>query len=219
MIQILLPELVSGTVLRFPCAYAEYERIAAQRGNSSIPRIKYRNGEILMMSPLPEHGKNSDIVAIVARTLLDHQQQDYDAFTPVTIALPPVGGIEPDYCFYITHWQAVQGKQRIDWQTDPPPDLAIEIDVTHFSAVEDYIPYKIPEVWILQEELRIYQLVEGAYLETSSSRYFPGYDLPTLVAQALKTAYEQNTSIAIRQLRSSISRPDPGRGPQSQTPS
>ena len=204
MIQILLPELVPGTVLRFPCSYADYERIAAQRGTSSIPRLKYQHGEVFLMVPLPEHGKNADIVAIVARTLLDHQEQDYDAFTPVTITLPQVGGIEPDYCFYITNWRAVQGKKRINWQTDPPPDLVIEVDVSSFSHIEDYAPYKVPEVWMFNEQLRIYQFLESRYIETTESRFFPGYDLQRLVAEVLQLAYEQNTSVAIRHLRSSL---------------
>lgn len=205
MIQLLLPELVPGTVLRFPGSYLDYERLAAQRGNGSIPRVKYRNGEILIMAPLPEHGKNGDVLAIVARTILDHQEQDYDAFTPITITLPQVGGIEPDYCFYVTNWRAVQGKKRINWQTDPPPDLVMEVDVTNYSAIEDYAPYKVPEVWMLKQRLRIYQFVEDRYVETTESRYFPGYDLQAIVAQVLKTAYEQNTSAATRELRSKLS--------------
>lgn len=98
----------------------------------------------------------------------------------------------------------MQGKKRINWQIDPPPDLVIEIDVTNFSAVDDYAPYKVPEVWMFKEQLRIYQLMEGAYVETSESRYFPGYDLQSIVAEVLKTAYEQNTSVAIRQLRATL---------------
>jgi hypothetical protein len=57
---------------------------------------------------------------------------------------------------------------------------------------------------MLKDRLRIYQLVEGGYVEATESRYFPGYDLQTIIANALQTAYEQNTSIAIRQLRASL---------------
>lgn len=88
MIQILLPELAPGTVLRFPCSYSEYERIAAQRGDSSIPRIKYRNGEILIMVPLPKHGKTGDVLPDIVKTLLDQQDRLYDSYTPITITLP-----------------------------------------------------------------------------------------------------------------------------------
>ena len=55
------------------------------------------------------------------------------------MTLPESGGIEPDYCFYIQNLDVVRGKKRIDWRIDPPPDLLIEIDVTSYSAVEDYL--------------------------------------------------------------------------------
>jgi hypothetical protein len=68
------------------------------------------------------------------------------------------------------------GKDRINWQIDPPPfgfavalcekasgshggnpqdravspDLVIEIDVTSYTAAEDFLPYKVPEVWLLK---------------------------------------------------------------------
>lgn len=204
MIQLLLPELAPGTVLKFQCSFADYQCIAAQRAESSIPRLKYRNGELLIMAPLPEHGKKADVLPDIIKTLLDHQNQLYDSYTPMTLVLPQAGGIEPDHCFYITNWKAVQGRQRIDWQIDPPPDLAVEIDVTSFSAIEDYLPYRIPEVWLLKDRLRIYQLVEGKYIKITRSSYFPNYDLQTLVADTLQIAYEQNTSAAIRQLRSTL---------------
>lgn len=39
--------------------------------------------------------------------------------------LPQESGIEPDYCFYIDNWQAVSGKERINWSIEPPPDLVL----------------------------------------------------------------------------------------------
>jgi Uma2 family endonuclease len=195
-------ELPPGGVVRLPCSWTEYQTLATQRGDRSIPRIKYRNGEVLLMVPLPEQGKSADVSASVVRTLLDHQRQPYDAFTPITMTLPESGGIEPDYCFYITHWKQVQGMRRIDWQSSPPPDLVIEVDVTSYSAIADYLPYRVPEVWMLKEDaLTIYQLVDGSYQAASESLYFPGFNLPTIVAECLQVAYTENTSAAIWQLQ------------------
>jgi Uma2 family endonuclease len=64
--------------------------------------------------------------------------------------LPEVGGIEPDYCFYIDNWQAAVGKDRIDWKVDLPPDLAIELDVTNFTSELDFLPFNVPEVWLFK---------------------------------------------------------------------
>jgi len=42
-------------------------------------------------------------------------------------------GFEPDACFYVTHILRVCGKERIDLGTDPPPDIVVEVVVTHLS--------------------------------------------------------------------------------------
>ncbi|MEO1401778.1 MAG: Uma2 family endonuclease [Cyanobacteria bacterium J06635_1] len=199
-------QLPPGTVMRLPGTWQDYQAIAQQRGDKSIPRVKYRDGEILLMAPLPVHGRDSHILSQVVTVLLDHLDQDYEAFTPVTIELPEEGGIEPDYCFYIDNWQAAAGKERINWQVDPPPDLVIEIDVTSFTAAEDYAPYKIPEVWLWKKKtLKMYTLKpDGGYEECSDSRYFPGFDLRDLVSRCFQTAYSHSTSTAIRELRQSL---------------
>jgi Uma2 family endonuclease len=39
-------------------------------------------------------------------------------------------GVEPDECYYINNEATVRGRSKLDFETDPPPDLAIEIDLT-----------------------------------------------------------------------------------------
>ncbi|NET90992.1 MAG: Uma2 family endonuclease [Kamptonema sp. SIO1D9] len=208
MLTVVSPEklyLSAGTVMRSPATWQEYQALCEQRGDGSIPRLKYRSGEVLLMSPLPKHGRDAHLIAAIITTLLDFQAQEYDAFTPVTMQLPEESGIEPDYCFYIDHWQAISGKERIDWLNDPPPDLVLEIDITSYSDVQDYLPYEVPEVWLFRnQQLLIYQLQGNAYLVESQSRYFRGLNLSEIVTRALTVAYERNTSAAIRELRRSL---------------
>ncbi|XGV95973.1 MAG: Uma2 family endonuclease [Leptolyngbya sp. BL-A-14] len=195
-------QLRPGTVLRLPATWDEYQLLSQQRGKGSIPRIKYRYGEVLLMSPLPQHGKAAEVIASVITTLLDYLNCEYDALTTVTMELPEESGIEPDYCFYIDHWQAVLGKRRIDWRVDPPPDLVLEIDVTSYSDVDDYLPYRVPEVWLFKRnQFRIHQLQDNAYQLSEQSRYFPAIALPTVIETCLQLAYDRNTSAAIRNLR------------------
>ncbi len=42
-----------GSVLRLAGSWEDYCQLRDARGDGSNPRIKYRNGEILLMSPLP----------------------------------------------------------------------------------------------------------------------------------------------------------------------
>lgn len=208
MFAIVSPEkiyLPPGTVVRIPATWENYLSLCQQRGDGSIPRIKYRTGEVLLMSPLPKHGRDASLIADIIKVLLDNNGREYDSFTPVTMELPPISGIEPDYCFYIDNWEAVSGKERIDWRVDPPPDLVLEIDVTSYSDVNDYLPYRVPEVWLFrQNQLTIYQLQATEYSLATHSRYFPDLNLQELIIKYRQIAYDRNTSTAIRQLRQSL---------------
>jgi Uma2 family endonuclease len=196
-------QLPPGALVRLPANWATYQKLQRQRGEASIPRLKFRPGEVLLMAPLAQHGRDASLIADIIKTLLDCQSQEYDAFTPITMDLPEVSGIEPDYCFYIQNWPAISGKKRIDWASDPPPDLVLEIDVTSYSNVADYLPYQVPEIWLYKNGgLEIYHLTQTEYCRASESRYIPNYpDLPQLVKRYLDLAYDRNTSTALRQLR------------------
>ncbi|WP_375469770.1 Uma2 family endonuclease [uncultured Nostoc sp.] len=192
-------ELPPGAVLKLLGNWQDYQVLSQQLGDRSSPRIKYRRGEILLMAPLPGHGRDASLLALIIIALLDHLNRIYDSFTPITMSLPEISGIEPDYCFYIENWRAVVGKKRIDWQSEPPPDLAIEINVTSYTDINDFLPYRVPEVWILKSnELLIYRLQEESYLLTESS-YFP--NVREIVQQCVQIANEQTTSEAIRWLK------------------
>jgi Uma2 family endonuclease len=197
-----------GSVLRIPGSWQDFCQLRDSRGDGSIPRLRYRHGEILLMSPLPRHGREANIIADIVKVLLDDEDRSYEAFTPITMELPDVGGIEPDYCFYINNWQAAVGKDRIDWQVDLPPDLAIEIDVTSFTSELDFLPFNVPEVWIFKKyRLTIYQLVADKYEISESSRYFPGILLQQMIDLCFTTAKEKGTGVAISELRRSLLKP------------
>ena len=107
-------QIPPGSVMRLPGNWQDYCSLRDSRGDGSIPRIKFCNGEILLMSPLPRHGREAHLLARVVEVLLERQGRNYEAFTPITMELPEEGGIEPNYCFYIDNWQVAVGKDRID---------------------------------------------------------------------------------------------------------
>ena len=210
MFAVITPEKIQlppGAVVRLPGSWQDYQKLTQQLGSRSIPRIKYRPGEILLMSPLPIHGRQAHIIAMVATVLLDYSGQEYEAFTPMTMELPEISGIEPDYCFYIENWEAVAGKDRIAWGVEPSPDLAIEIDVTSYTDVNDYLPYKVPEVWLYKRnQLLIYNLDSDRYNIVTNSRYFPHINISEILTECFRIASDRNTSAAIRELRQKLNR-------------
>ncbi|MEO0947726.1 MAG: Uma2 family endonuclease [Cyanobacteria bacterium J06641_5] len=200
-------QLPAGALVRLPATWEEYRALCQQRGDRAIPRIKFRRGEVLLMSPMPKHGRDISLAADIIKVLLDRAGKEYDAFTPVTMELPQESGIEPDHCFYIDRWQAISGKERIDWRSDPPPDLVLEVDITSYSDVADYLPYRVPEVWLLRQgQLRVHRLQGDKYVEGSQRQYFPSIELELVIARCLEVAYSRNTSAAIRDLKQQLDR-------------
>jgi Uma2 family endonuclease len=188
-----------------PGTWDDYCQLRDSRGDSSIPRLKYHAGEILLMSPLPRHGREAHLIARIVEIILESQDRNYEAFTPITMDLPEVSGIEPDYCFYIDNWQAAVGKDRIDWELELPPDLAIEIDVTSYTSEQYFLPYSVPEVWIFKKyRLMIYQLLDGKYEVSETSRYFPSLSLQDMIDRCFATAKEKGTGTAMSELRRSL---------------
>lgn len=208
MITVITPnqiQLSSGILVHLLGDWKDYQKLIQQRGDKPNPHIKYRKGEILLMSPLPKHGREAHTIASIITVLLDYLGQKYEAFTPMTMDLPEISGIEPDYSFYIDNWQQAVGKDRIDWNSEPPPDLVLEIDVTSYTDVNDYLPYQVPEVWIYKKnQLMIYSLSDNSYKLTSQSRYFPNLNVDKIVEEYLQQAKQDSSSVAIKNLRRSF---------------
>ena len=60
-------------------------------------------------------------------------------------------GLEGDVSYYIRHQAAIAGKDRLDMAGgDPPPDLAVEVDVTSpgVAKLPIYAALGVPEVWV-----------------------------------------------------------------------
>ena len=199
-------DLPPGTLLRFPGTMADYEQLLAQFGDRSIPRIRFRDNHILVMSSLPEYGKEINVITDLVKALLRYQGRDWDSFHPVTLRRGKEAGLEPDACFYIDNYQAILGKRKLDLNIDPPPDLAIEIDVTSFTRIEDYIRLAIPEVWIYKKgKLNIYQFQGNSYLSTDTSLSFPDFPVKQIIPQYVNRAWEVGSSVALREFNQLLS--------------
>ena len=86
-------------------------------------------------------------------------------------------GFEPDASFYIQHAAAGHGHTAIDLDVDPPPDVIIEIDLSHPSLDKFpiYAALGVPEVWrYAEQQVHIYRRVDDTYTEMTSSAILPG---------------------------------------------
>jgi len=77
--------------------------------------------------------------------------------------------------YYIQNQPKVAGK-AVDLSQDPPPDLVVEVDITHTDIDKNklYASLGVPEFWRYNgQELKIYTLQEATYVECDRSPTFP----------------------------------------------
>ncbi|MEM1254545.1 MAG: Uma2 family endonuclease [Cyanobacteria bacterium P01_H01_bin.21] len=82
---------------------------------------------------------------------------------------------EPDNAYYIQNQPLVAGRD-VDLDNDPPPDLVVEVDITHtdINKLQLYAAMGVPEFWRYNGEVwRIYALQDDEYGEVGASPTFP----------------------------------------------
>ncbi|BAZ00246.1 hypothetical protein NIES37_42350 [Tolypothrix tenuis PCC 7101] len=184
-------------------SWQDFEQILTDLGEKRSSRVTYYRGILEIMSPLALHERPHRIIADIVKAILDIQERDWEDFGSTTLKRPEIAGIEPDTCFYIQNADQVQGCTNLDLTEYPPPDLAIESDVTSTTTLDAYEAMGIPEVWIYRnKQLKIYLLSNEGYMEASISPIFPDLPLTELIPQMVQKAIDQGTSQMLRDWKS-----------------
>lgn len=191
-----------GTVILKAQTWDDYETVLATRQDQASLKISFSAStqEIRIMSPLPKHANNSAILVDLVKALLRFYGLDWHDFDPVTLKKLQQKGLEPDHCFYIQNYASILGRDRIDLDRDPPPDLALEVDLTSFSSIDDYEAIAIPELWIYRDRtLKIYVMEEGHYQAVNHSRLFPDIPLSEIIPTYIERAWTVGSSVVLRE--------------------
>jgi Uma2 family endonuclease len=184
--------------------WEQFEAILEVLGEQRNTRIVYSKEILEIMSPLPAHERPHRIIGYLVTTLLNAQGREWEDFGSTTFKHPEKRvGLEPDTCFYIQNAPQVRGcMETVNLAVYPPPDLAIEADVTSQTTLEAYEKIGVPEVWIYHDgTLSIYVLRGEVYVPSTSSPTFPNLPIQELIPDLVKQALEQGTSQVLRVLR------------------
>jgi Uma2 family endonuclease len=197
-----LPE--GATLVIHQAGWEDYEGVLEELAERPHFRVSYDCGRLEIMTPLPEHEAAArfidDIVRVVAEKL-DVQVEKYGSTTWKNRILQK--GVEPDACYYVKNAERVIGKRTIEMESDPPPDIAVEIDVTNESLAKFaiYAALRVSEIWRYDgATVHFYELGGDEYREISESRSFAGLT-PGIVADALAQSRTEGQSSALRVFR------------------
>ena len=185
-------------------SWSTYLAIIDDSGNRR-GRIAYDRGVLEIMSPSKVHEQIKGLLGRMIEIFTEELGIDICTVGSTTFRREDVKrAIEADECYYIKNAPAVREKDDIDLAIDPPPDLAVEIDISRTSAwkLDIYGALGIVEVWRYDgNAIHVYSHCgAGNYDEVERSRVLPTIPVSELVQFLNRRAKHSETEI-IRSFR------------------
>jgi Uma2 family endonuclease len=174
-------------------SWADYQRLQEARGESSVPRLAFLEGELEIMTPSRSHESiKSRIGRLVEVWCLD-KGIEFSPYGSWTLEKKEKQrGLEPDECYV---FGAVAEPER--------PDLAIEVVWTSGGVrkLDIYVALGVREVWFWRRgRISVHVLRADRYEEVPASVLLPGIDLVQLAEYLDRPTASQ----AIREYRSAL---------------
>ncbi|WP_027402151.1 Uma2 family endonuclease [Aphanizomenon flos-aquae] len=184
-------------------SWQEFEEILTELGENRASRLAYYQGNLEIKMPLPKHEVAKVIIGDLVKIILEELEIDCECFGSTTFKRQDMNsGIEPDDSFYIQNHLQMIGKQKIDLNIDPPPDLVIEIDVTSKTQLDAYLALAVPEVWRYEDDkLQINIWQDGKYIESEVSPNFPNLPIAEIIPQFVEESRILGRSPTLRKFR------------------
>lgn len=158
-------------------SWENYEELLEAVGEASTLRISYNEGTLQIMSPSSKHENRAILIERLVDLLSIRRRIKILFYGSTTIKKQSEQkGAEPDACFYVQTADVVGTKEQIDFNTDPPPDVVVEIDIHHesISKFPIYAAFGVPELWRYDgDTLTIYHLRNRQYVQSEASQALP----------------------------------------------
>ena len=193
-----------GTLILTDVPWEEYEQLLSDLGDCYAARITYDQGRLEIMSPTSKHENFAVLISRITFVLAEECGIAVEGLGSTTYKQEWLKrGVEPDGCFYVQNAASIVGKERIDLKTDPPPDIVVEIDVSHESTSKFaiYAGMGVPELWHYDgRQAQIYRLMEQRYVGVAASRTFPILTNDVL-SRFLEHAKSEGQTAAVKSFR------------------
>lgn len=139
-------------------------------------RLTYFQGTLEVTMPLEIHEFSAWLIGRFIYILASELGMKLKTMGSTTLDMETLDrSAEPDTAYYIQNQPLVAGRD-VDLSKDPPPDLVVEVDITHtdIDKLKLYAGMGIPEFWRYDGEMwRIYALQKGDYVSEEVSPTFP----------------------------------------------
>lgn len=192
-----------------PISWQTYQNLLTDLGEHRSHLLSYYQGVLEIKMPSDLHEMINCLLKRIVTALTEELNLSIRGCGSMTLDREDLAsGVEPDSCFYIKNAKSIRGF-NVDLSKDPPPDLAIEVDITSpsKSRFNAYRQLGIPEIWCYQKnDFVIYQLNSDQVYEICD--FSPTFPLvsASLVNQWLKLAETtQDDNTMVREVRKWVS--------------
>jgi Uma2 family endonuclease len=113
-------------------------------------RMTFDQGVLELMSPSKKHEQISSLIgSMMYEWMMLHSIGAVFGGHTTFSRRDLLRGLEPDNCYWIARYPEALDKEVIDLTVDPPPDLALEVEVSRSSVpkLPIYQALGVPEVW------------------------------------------------------------------------
>lgn len=156
--------------------WQSYQQILLAIGENSSARLLYDQGTLEITMPLEDHEFAAELIGRFIYFLVVELRLKIKSMGSTTLEREELDrGAEPDRAYYIQNQSRVAGK-KVNLNQDPPPDLVVEVDITHtdINKLSLYASMGVSEFWRYNGQVwRIYQLHDSQYQEVEVSPTFP----------------------------------------------
>jgi Uma2 family endonuclease len=151
-----------------------YVTISDKLGERNI-RVNYDGRNLEFMTTSLEHERAKKMLARLLEALTEEMDIPLISGGSLTCRRQDLDrGFEPDECYWISHQAQMRGRDQIDLDSDPPPDLMLEVEISRSFLDRLAIAARlgVPEVWRWDgQTLRIMLLEpDGQYTERERGR-------------------------------------------------
>ncbi|MGG6270782.1 Uma2 family endonuclease [Leptolyngbya sp. AN03gr2] len=158
-------------------SWQSYQSLVRDFESEPRLRLTYDRGTLEIRMPLDPHESFKKLLGRLIEAATEELDLEIRSLGSRTCDREDLSrGLEPDQCYYIQNEAQVRGIAQIDLAQFPPPDLAVEVDVTSSSLnrFSIYAALNVPEVWRYDgQSLTIYSLRSGEYQVCDRSLTLP----------------------------------------------
>ena len=174
----LIEQLPDATTLIMDgLSWKAYEELLQAIGKNLHVRLSYADGRLHAMTVSAEHEKYVAFINQLLTVLKLRLRLNILFFGSATMKKAAARkGLEPDACFYVQRAALIGKRIQLDFDQDPAPDIAVEVDVHHESQLKFpiYAALDVPELWLYHNgALAICLLEAGEYVAAPASRALP----------------------------------------------